>query len=100
MKRSDRSEEHTSELQSRGLISYAVFCLKKKTLQTAVACAEANDCTHTSPAAGSPAPCIIVAKPMPRDFAKRPLRVGYLLFFNDPAATEISTLSLHAALPI
>src|SRR5213596_124870 len=26
----DRSEEHTSELQSHGLISYAVFCLKKK----------------------------------------------------------------------
>src|ERR1043165_8302049 len=25
-----RSEEHTSELQSRGLISYAVFCLKKQ----------------------------------------------------------------------
>ena len=24
-----RSEEHTSELQSRGLISYAVSCLKK-----------------------------------------------------------------------
>src|ERR1043165_1632672 len=28
-----RSEEHTSELQSRGLISYAVFCLKKKKRQ-------------------------------------------------------------------
>ena len=27
---SNGSEEHTSELQSRGLISYAVFCLKKK----------------------------------------------------------------------
>src|SRR5213596_4338417 len=26
----DRSEEHTSELQSHGLSSYAVFCLKKK----------------------------------------------------------------------
>ena len=26
-----RSEEHTSELQSRGLIPYAVFCLKKNT---------------------------------------------------------------------
>src|ERR1043166_5619862 len=26
-----RSEEHTSELQSRFGISYAVFCLKKKT---------------------------------------------------------------------
>ena len=25
-----RSEEHTSELQSQSLISYAVFCLKKK----------------------------------------------------------------------
>ena len=25
-----RSEEHTSELQSRHIISYAVFCLKKK----------------------------------------------------------------------
>src|SRR3546814_3638966 len=28
----DRSEEHTSELQSLMRISYAVFCLKKKTL--------------------------------------------------------------------
>src|SRR3546814_3924573 len=29
--RSDRSEEHTSELQSLMRSSYAVFCLKKKT---------------------------------------------------------------------
>src|SRR3546814_4187458 len=29
--RSPRSEEHTSELQSLMRISYAVFCLKKKT---------------------------------------------------------------------
>src|SRR3546814_9487892 len=29
-----RSEEHTSELQSLMRISYAVVCLKKKTLQT------------------------------------------------------------------
>src|SRR6188474_3598610 len=28
-----RSEEHTSELQSRNDISYAVFCLKKKKKQ-------------------------------------------------------------------
>src|SRR3546814_7295450 len=28
--REDRSEEHTSELQSLMRISYAVFCLKKK----------------------------------------------------------------------
>src|SRR3546814_8117087 len=30
-KPNDRSEEHTSELQSLMRISYAVFCLKKKT---------------------------------------------------------------------
>src|SRR3546814_7422653 len=29
-----RSEEHTSELQSLMRISYAVFCLKKKTIQS------------------------------------------------------------------
>src|SRR5881227_4317407 len=29
-----RSEEHTSELQSRTVISYAVFCLKKKKKET------------------------------------------------------------------
>src|SRR3546814_6363688 len=36
--RSSRSEEHTSELQSLMRISYAVFCLKKKTN---------NTCTNT-----------------------------------------------------
>src|SRR3546814_5047335 len=30
----ERSEEHTSELQSLMRISYAVFCLKKKTRQS------------------------------------------------------------------
>src|SRR3546814_9190626 len=30
LKRTTRSEEHTSELQSLMRISYAVFCLKKK----------------------------------------------------------------------
>src|SRR3546814_3164456 len=33
----DRSEEHTSELQSLMRISYAVFCLKKKTNKTNIA---------------------------------------------------------------
>src|SRR3546814_3121242 len=32
----DRSEEHTSELQSLMRISYAVFCLKNKTTKTAL----------------------------------------------------------------
>src|SRR3546814_9300621 len=34
--RPERSEEHTSELQSLMRISYAVFCLKKKTQQNKV----------------------------------------------------------------
>nr|WP_080489750.1 CorA family divalent cation transporter [Enterococcus faecium] len=33
-----RSEEHTSELQSRIRISYAVFCLKKKTKKKSTSC--------------------------------------------------------------
>src|SRR3546814_9790462 len=33
IKEEDRSEEHTSELQSLMRISYAVFCLKKQTKQ-------------------------------------------------------------------
>src|ERR1044071_10092241 len=37
-----RSEEHTSELQSRVDISYAVFCLKKKT-------SEHHAATHAPP---------------------------------------------------
>src|SRR3546814_5170950 len=34
VERETRSEEHTSELQSLMRISYAVFCLKKKTTKT------------------------------------------------------------------
>src|SRR3546814_18760914 len=36
LNRKSRSEEHTSELQSLMRISYAVFCLKKKTKNTSV----------------------------------------------------------------
>src|ERR1043165_10265746 len=44
-----RSEEHTSELQSRGLISYAVFCLTKQKKVAAQSClrSKAQDCSHT-----------------------------------------------------
>src|SRR3546814_6459252 len=34
LRQNARSEEHTSELQSLMRISYAVFCLKKKTCKT------------------------------------------------------------------
>src|SRR3546814_3924740 len=39
----DRSEEHTSELQSLMRISYAVFCLKKKKTNTCKAHRHSND---------------------------------------------------------
>src|SRR3546814_9412792 len=38
----ERSEEHTSELQSLMRISYAVFCLKKKTLTST----NTDSCIH------------------------------------------------------
>src|SRR3546814_6337568 len=47
----DRSEEHTSELQSLMRISYAVFCLKKKTytsMRTLSTCKSDNTKHSTS----------------------------------------------------
>src|SRR3546814_6458350 len=41
-----RSEEHTSELQSLMRISYAVFCLKKKTTQYAATYTSHNYTRH------------------------------------------------------
>src|SRR6187431_1950451 len=88
-----RSEEHTSELQSRTVISYAVFCLKKKkrrALERASAGSRGRGlCEGAQPD------------------ADRRRRLCYHLcffFFNDTATTEIyttvHTLSLHDALPI
>src|SRR3546814_6301902 len=45
-----RSEEHTSELQSLMRISYAVFCLKKKNIKTTIL-SNINTTIHT--------PCIL-----------------------------------------
>src|SRR6184192_4092646 len=77
-----RSEEHTSELQSPIDISYAVFCLKKKT-------------TINSASAGP-------STALPGTVSSS--SVGVIFFFNDTATTEIytsiDTLSLHDALPI
>src|SRR3546814_2251233 len=42
----ERSEEHTSELQSLMRISYAVFCLKKKTKTTLYMIRTINHQTH------------------------------------------------------
>src|SRR3546814_6551635 len=51
-----RSEEHTSELQSLMRISYAVFCLKKKTKKTLKG--RSNTRIHTNYVHISPMPII------------------------------------------
>src|SRR5216110_2502488 len=76
-----RSEEHTSELQSRELISYAVFCLKKKKVLIELGAAVAR------------VQGLLVIEAM---------KIFY--FFTAPPTTNIytssHTLSLHDALPI
>src|ERR1044071_8767458 len=97
-----RSEEHTSELQSRVDISYAVFCLKKKKLEERQQPMGAllDVMAEMDAAAGVPVkrgPLIV------RLVARQTLAVpnGWVFFFfNDTATTEIYTLSLHDALPI
>ena len=73
----NRSEEHTSELQSHHDISYAVFCLKKKKKKK---------------------------KKKKNNKKKKKKKKYFFFFFNDTATTEIytcrHTLSLHDALPI
>src|ERR1044071_773994 len=47
----DRSEEHTSELQSREDISYGVFCLEKNQSRSAdsnIACSDESPCAASS----------------------------------------------------
>src|SRR5881409_4442466 len=94
-----RSEEHTSELQSQSHISYAVFCLKKNSINSSLLLMIkrlllvsflsmfALSSRAAAPAAGE---YIIL--------------VGGLFFFQYEASTEFYTcdytLSLHDALPI
>src|SRR5213596_3005998 len=79
-----RSEEHTSELQSHGLISYAVLCLKKNKISL-----RANVANHV----------------LDGDFASAATWTYESCFFVNVTATTESytrpyTLSLHDALPI
>src|SRR5213594_4161793 len=88
--RQARSEEHTSELQSRTLNSYAVFCLKKKMMDASLA-VEAGGLVVVVGPNGAGKTTLINA-------------LAWLFFFNDTTTTKIytsvHTLSLHDALPI
>src|SRR6056300_956132 len=98
---SDRSEEHTSELQSHSEISYAVFCLKKKkrTVRAAPSTVTQGRASTKQPQRAqhlSSAAWLAWSQPQRCHSS--------FFFFNDTATTEIytnlNTLSLHDALPI
>src|SRR5215813_5966016 len=87
-----RSEEHTSELQSRPHLVCRLLLEKKKValalvVLTAIVPMHA-DAQNASLAAASILP------------SARAVQVGHIFFFIDTATTEIYTLSLHDALPI
>src|SRR5690625_1555549 len=75
-----RSEEHTSELQSRGHLVCRLLLEKKKTIQNMLA----NQITRHALC-----PCVTCA-----------LCDSSLYFFSASPPTELYTLSLHDALPI
>src|SRR6185295_5692962 len=81
-----RSEEHTSELQSRQYLVCRLLLEKKKNMETG-----------RSPASVSR--CRLAASKSPRSLRSFALVIS-LFFFNDTATTEIYTLSLPDALPI
>src|SRR6059058_6054252 len=87
----NRSEEHTSELQSRNDISYAVFCLKKK-----------KKIIDYEP--GGRCEPLLLLSSVAALFVPGAYLAVFFFFFNDTATTEIytslHTLSLHDALPI
>src|SRR5213595_1039073 len=97
-----RSEEHTSELQSPSVISYAVFCLKKKNKSRAWLRRGGCWCGSIRRRMR------LYARPVWWLSSDQSLcsvhRHPLLFFFNDTATTEIytteDTLSLHDALPI
>src|SRR5216110_1203477 len=92
-----RSEEHTSELQSRELISYAVFCLKKKKRWCLSELGMRSRLRQLAPTLSTRRGVIMAT-------GSRPRPSPVFFFFNETATTEIytssHTLSLHDALPI
>src|ERR1044071_6317084 len=97
-----RSEEHTSELQSRVDISYAVFCLKKTDRAEITAGLLHAEQSHHQLQRRQPLPSRDSSprRRLPRRRGNPAPGLYVALFFNDTATTEIYTLSLHDALPI
>src|SRR6056300_1726670 len=121
----NRSEEHTSELQSHSEISYAVFCLKKKNKQVrseehtselqshsessyAVFSLKKKNWLRRNPRPISSLHTSDPERRLPRRSSSVPIRTVSRIrsfFFCSAGAshgiyTNLNTLSLHDALPI
>src|SRR6478672_7249251 len=94
----ERSEEHTSELQSRSDLVCRLLLEKKKTMIPVRYDQEARkmrrNCRRTV--------SNLISRPQNTLFLENgpSATVPRRFFFNDTATTEIYTLSLHDALPI
>src|SRR5579864_9686593 len=82
-KDAERSEEHTSELQSHVNLVCRLLLEKKKKIKKSRCCFFRSSSAIASGASS----CFMSER-------------NLFFFFNDPAPTEIYTLSLHDALPI
>src|SRR6266511_1977188 len=93
--RGQRSEEHTSELQSRENLVCRLLLEKKKNITLGLARWRKHDDDRQRD-------CLACARgPRPHDITLATRQEeGIFFFFNDTATTEIYTLSLHDALPI
>src|SRR2546427_324531 len=93
-KRGNRSEEHTSELQSQSNLVCRLLLEKKKTYKKSTWTSETSLSlpVHTL----SPLLCLLFFC----SFLFSCIILFIFFFFNDTATTEIYTLSLHDALPI
>src|SRR6478735_5918513 len=96
-----RSEEHTSALQSPCNLVCRLL-LEKKNAEGRCGPHPLGDDTVTTAAFARPFDCTPPAEltPAERVAAVAALLSSCFFFFNDPATTEIYTLSLHDALPI
>src|SRR5215471_5160858 len=95
-----RSEEHTSELQSRRDLVCRLLLEKKK-----IEVETATDGISDLVMAGRRTPDLLITdvqmhKVDGLSLARTLVLNGGFFFFNDTATTEIYTLSLHDALPI
>src|SRR3989442_1426655 len=93
-----RSEEHTSELQSRPHLVCRLLLEKKKQKQSLKLDVENKECV--SNAASQMCSVPLSMRQLSLSLLLRFSTVFFFFFFNDTATTEIYTLSLHDALPI